>query len=159
MSNDTVLDEHILSMVQRLELAEQADLQAHLKEIGYDIPQATLSRKLKKLKCAKVAGIYKIVDFQTSNLPLILNIQVSEQGLIVLHTQPSNASSLALFIDKKYVAFSPKQTSGSGILGTIAGDDTVLLIIKSRACLDSVLALLQQDFPYLNLPTATTGAL
>lgn len=47
MSYDNVLDGHILSIVQTQEIPEQIDLQNKLKERGYDIPQATLSRRLK----------------------------------------------------------------------------------------------------------------
>lgn len=150
MSQDTILDEHILNIVQTEEIAEQIDLQNSLKNRGYVIPQATLSRRLKKLKIAKISGIYQIVDFNVPNLPLVLNIQVSDFGLIVLHTHPGNASSLAYFIDKKYVSFSLQNTKNSGVLGTIAGDDTVLLIIKDKQELKNVLELLQSEFPYLN---------
>lgn len=151
MSYDNILDGHILSVVQTQEIAEQVDLQSSLKERGYDIPQATLSRRLKKLKIAKVAGIYRVVDFNMPSLPLVLNLQISDYGLVVLHTHPGNANSLASFIDKKYVAHPPQDLNKLGILGTIAGDDTVLLIVKSKAHLDSVLHLIQEDFPYLKI--------
>lgn len=149
MSQDPVIDGHILNIVQTEEIAEQSDLQKCLKERGYEIPQATLSRRLKKLKIAKVDGAYQILGLNTPNLPLVLNMQISDYGLIVLHTHPGNANSLAFFIDRKYVSFSQHSNEKSGILGTIAGDDTVLLIIKGDDCLNNVLQLLRQDFPYL----------
>jgi transcriptional regulator of arginine metabolism len=152
MSYDNVVDGHILSIVQTQEIPEQGDLQKILKERGYDIPQATLSRRLKKLRIAKIAGIYRVIDFNTPNLPLVLNIQISDSGLIILHTHPGNANSLASFIDRKYVAYSPQFIDKSEILGTIAGDDTILLIVKSKAYLASVLQLLQEEFPYLTMP-------
>lgn len=152
MSYDNVLDGHILSLVQTQEIPEQIDLQNKLKERGYDIPQATLSRRLKKLKIAKVAGVYRVVDFNMPSLPLVLNIQISDMGIIVLHTHPANANSLASFIDRKYVAFSPQSPSNSDILGTIAGDDTVLLIIRSKDKLPKVLELIREEFPYLKIP-------
>lgn len=149
MSQDNLLDGHILNIVQTVKIAEQIDLQNSLKERGYSIPQATLSRRLKKLKIAKIAGIYQVVDFNMPNLPLVLNIQVSDLGLVVLHTHPGNASSLAYYIDKKYISFSPQAIKNTGILGTIAGDDTVLLIIQSKERLNDVLQLLRAEFPYL----------
>nr|WP_241480480.1 hypothetical protein [Legionella norrlandica] len=42
-----------------------------------------------------------------------------------------------------------KETSNSGILGTIAGDDTVLLIIKSKSYQQKVNDILRKEFPYL----------
>ncbi|MBS9528950.1 MULTISPECIES: arginine repressor [Wolbachia] len=145
--HDNTLGEHILNIIQNHEILEQSDLQTLLKERGHNIPQATLSRKLKKLKIAKVAGVYKVIDINQYQLPLILNMQISDFGLIVLHTQPGQASSLAYFLDKKYVLNS---SNNIGIIGTIAGDDTVLLIIKSKAELNKVLQSIYETFPYLS---------
>ncbi len=86
------------------------------------------------------------------SLPIVLNIQVAESGLIVLHTHPGNANSLAYCIDRKYVTFHSQDPKNSGILGTIAGDDTVLLIIQSPAKLATVIQLLRDEFPYLMIP-------
>ncbi|MDR3502629.1 MAG: ArgR family transcriptional regulator [Legionella sp.] len=149
MSQDALLDGHILNIVQTEKISEQIDLQKSLTERGYTIPQATLSRRLKKLKIAKVAGVYQVVDFNIPNLPLVLNIQISDFGLIVLHTHPGNANSLAYYIDKKYVSFSMQSNKNTGILGTIAGDDTVLLIVKSKEKQEEIVQLLRAEFPYL----------
>jgi len=149
MSQDPALDGHILNIVQTEQIEEQIDLQNSLKERGYIIPQATLSRRLKKLKIAKIGGTYQVVDFNLPNLPLVLNMQISEYGLIILHTHPGNANSLAFYIDRKYVSFSLQNTQNSSILGTIAGDDTVLLIVKNKEQLPHVIQLLQDEFPYL----------
>jgi transcriptional regulator of arginine metabolism len=152
MSGDTVLDGHIIHIIQNQDICEQNDLQNALKKSGYDIPQATLSRRLKKLGIAKVFGIYKIIDFKQPNLPLVLNIQVSEFGLIILHTHPGNANSLAYFIDQKYVTYHTKNPKNSRILGTIAGDDTVLVIIQGKKYLQYVLTIMDREFPYLGMP-------
>ncbi|MCW8450963.1 arginine repressor [Legionella quinlivanii] len=150
MTHDSQLDHLILSIVQIKPIAEQADLQASLKEKGYDIPQATLSRRLKKLKIAKVGGIYQLIEpQQASGLPIVTNIQYSQYGLVVLQTHPGNANSLAYYLDRKYVAFNSLEETSSGILGTIAGDDTILLIIRGPADLDGVKRLLKKEFPYI----------
>lgn len=149
---DRTLEGHILSIVQNYEIHEQIDLQKLLKERGYDIPQATLSRRLKKLNISKVSGVYKMVDTSHSYFPMVLNMQISEFGLIVLHTYPGHANSLAYSLDKKYVSYSPKNLKNSGILGTIAGDDSVLLIVKDKAALKNVTKILSEEFPYLETP-------
>ncbi|MBA8758636.1 ArgR family transcriptional regulator [Wolbachia pipientis] len=148
--HDNTLGEHILNIIQNHEILEQSDLQTLLKKRGYNISQATLSRKLKELKIAKVAGMYKVIDINQYRLPLILNMQISDFGLIVLHTQPGQASSLAHFLDQKYVIYSLNNSKNIGIIGTIAGDDTVLLIIKSKAELNKVLQSIYETFPYLS---------
>lgn len=150
MDRDKILDGYIIDIIQNNEIREQKDLQEILKERGHNVPQATLSRHLKKLKIAKVGGIYNIIDFSQQNLPMILNLQISEYGLIVMHTHPGQANSLAYYIDRKYVSYSYKESSGA-ILGTIAGDDTVLLITKSQKALKEVLTILQKTFPYLKI--------
>ncbi len=148
--HDNTLGEHILNIIQNHEILEQSDLQTLLKKRGYNISQATLSRKLKELKIAKVAGMYKVIDINQYRLPLILNMQISDFGLIVLHTQPGQASSLGYFLDQKYVIYSLNNSKNIGIIGTIAGDDTVLLIIKSKAELNKVIQSIYETFPYLS---------
>jgi transcriptional regulator of arginine metabolism len=149
MDRDSALDGHILNIVQNHDIFEQSDLQNLLKERGFDIPQATLSRRLKKLKIAKVSGTYKVIDFNQPHLPLVLNIQISDFGLIVLHTHPGQANTLAYYFDQKYVTYAPISPKNSGILGTIAGDDTVLLIVKSKTELKQVLEIIKAELPYL----------
>ncbi len=150
MDRNKVLDRYILDIIQTTEIREQKDLQEVLKERGQEVPQATLSRHLKRLKIAKIDGIYKVIDFLQQSLPLVLNLQISEYGMIVMHTHPGQANSLAYFIDRKYVSYTHKE-SANGILGTIAGDDTVLLIIKGKESLKEVLITIHQAFPYLKI--------
>lgn len=149
MLQETVLDGHILNIIQNNEISEQSELQDLLQSRGFDIPQATLSRRLKKLKIAKVAGVYQVIEFNQPHLPLVLNMQVSDFGLIVLHTNPGQASGLAYFWDQKYGNYSSKNNISTGIIGTIAGDDTILIIIKSKSDLENVLGLIHKEFPYL----------
>lgn len=148
MTYDPRLDELILTLVEMENIAEQSELQQRLKQRGYEVPQATISRRLKKLKIAKVEGYYKAVDYSQPGLPLVLAIKASDSGLIVLHTHPGNANSLAYYIDRKYVDFTHSETDAP-IMGTVAGDDTVLLILNKQADLQRVLDLLQSEFPYL----------
>ena len=99
---------------------------------------------MKKLKLAKVNGFYQCVQKRPTHLPLILKINIAESGLIVLHTHPGNANALAAFFDQHYV-----NNFECGVIGTIAGDDTILMIIKSKDYLKSVLTMLKRDFAYL----------
>lgn len=149
MAHDQVIEGHILNLVQTHQIHEQSELQALLQERGYDIPQATLSRKLKKMKIAKVEGSYKVVQFNMPLLPPILNLQISEAGIIVLHVHPGQANSLGYYFDQKYVSYSPHTPNNTGILGTIAGDDTLILIIRSKTDLPTVLTAIYEDFSYL----------
>ncbi|HLX54062.1 MAG TPA: hypothetical protein VKR58_08970 [Aquella sp.] len=149
MEPKKLIENHILNIIQNEPVREQADLQDILKKRGYEVPQATLSRKLKKLNIAKVDGIYKIVDFNTSSLPIVLSMKISDFGIIVLHTQPGNANNLGYFIDQKYVNYDIYDTQEYPILGTIAGDDTLIVIVKNKDALKEAQALFESLFPYL----------
>lgn len=149
MSFDNKLDEYILNLVQSNDVSEQGDLQKILKEHGFDVSQATLSRHLKRLKIVKIAtGVYKATDTQLTHVPLVLNILVSDFGMLILHTLPGHANGLAYVIDQRYVNQQPHENKGGDILGTIAGDDTVLVIVKDKSALERVVALLREDFSY-----------
>ncbi len=143
MQSNKIMEDYILSIIQNNNISEQTDLQNMLKEKNQNISQATLSRKLKKMNISKIAGFYKIESFIHRHTPIILSLEASESGIIVLHTHPGNASNLAYFIDQKYV--SPK------ILGTIAGDDTVMLILKQNDDVYPISELLKKDFPYIDI--------
>jgi transcriptional regulator of arginine metabolism len=130
-------------------ISTQEELITKLREEGIDCTQATLSRNLRQLGVARVpdgAGAYRysmpgsavasVAPFNLNIVPVIRDI-VEAQGLMVIRTLPGNASNTAFFID------------GAGryeIAGTIAGDDTILVIPRDgitnsqlHACLEIVL--------------------
>lgn len=142
------LEEHIKNLVQYQEIREQSLLQDALKVRGYDLPQATLSRRLKKLNIAKVGGVYRLIQSATPILPHVMAIKVSKFGFVVIQTLPGNANALAYFLDQTY-AHAPQ--SNSGILGTVAGDDTVLVLIEGPDVMADTLSLLKKHFPHVTL--------
>lgn len=126
----------IKKIIQTNKINSQDDLMRLLRNKGIKIAQATLSRDLKALKIAKAhdseAGYIYItpeagrIERKKSNTKVnflsdgFLNIQFSG-NLAVLNTHPGYASSIAALIDNA----APYE-----IIGTIAGDDTVLLIMR-----------------------------
>lgn len=149
MSKYEKLDAHILNILQNQDVAEQSELQSFLAERDYEVPQATLSRRLKKLNVAKVGGFYRILDYNQPHIPIVVNMQISEFGYVVLHTHPGCANALAIYLDKLYVSFSPRTNEERLLMGTIAGDDTVLLMVKNSEGLEKLITLIEEDFPYL----------
>lgn len=149
LAHDQVVDGHIVHIVQQQEIKEQSHLARELQKRGFDLPQATLSRRLKKLNVVKVGGAYKVLSQPTAVLPQVLSVKKSDFGFLVLHTHPGNANSLAYYFDQKYVAYHENEKTDSHLLGTIAGDDTVLVLLKNAQSADIVLSLLRADFPYL----------
>ncbi len=112
----------------------QDELLVKLKQNGFNLTQATLSRDLKMLQVAKsphpVKGyVYSIPENETNNRPAQQSrINYLADGfkdlnfsgsLAVLRTMPGYASSIAAVIDG---------ANSWEILGTIAGDDTILIV-------------------------------
>lgn len=117
---------------------------------GFDVTQATLSRDIKELKIIKAPtprGSYAyqladaIVNSQENIMPLssfgFLSIEFSGQ-LAVIKTRPGYAMAIAGEIDSK---------ANQTILGTVAGDDTILLIPKDNISREEVLASLSSFIP------------
>jgi transcriptional regulator of arginine metabolism len=115
------------------EIGSQEELLKELNKEGYTLTQATLSRDLKELKIAKMPnseGRYcyrlhrnldvKVAKNQTVHIDGSVSL-VFSQNIAVLHTKPGYASVIAANIDACEDDF--------GVLGTIAGDDTVMIVM------------------------------
>lgn len=126
----------IRKVIQDGNVHSQEELLIKLKAKGFDLTQATLSRDLKEMQVAKVPhpakGYVYILSEGDNKTSTIEQNQVNyladgfrdlrfSGNLAVLRTQPGYASSIAAVIDK---------ANSWEILGTIAGDDTILIIMK-----------------------------
>ncbi len=125
MSRHPIEDEILLKCIKETTFAEQSDLQTALKNKGIEMPQATLSRRLKKLNVAKVNGVYQIVK-QNTSAP-VTRITQLPPNLIVINTLPGHAHSVAYIIDDEFV-----NEQIFGISGTIAGDDTIFMAVDGK---------------------------
>jgi transcriptional regulator of arginine metabolism len=129
----------ILRLVSVERVGNQEELRRRLAQQKLRVTQATLSRDLQELKLVKTTEGYKpgtaVPDDVASMPPLtralrefLLDIRPAE-NLLVLKTPPSGAQPLAAAVDG---AKFPE------IAGTIAGDDTVLIITPSRKTRESL---------------------
>src|SRR5260221_396250 len=128
----------ILRLVSGERIANQDDLRRRLASQRLRVTQATLSRDLQELKLVKTHEGYKQTaapEEAAHLLPLtralgefLLDIRPAE-NLLVLKTPPSGAQPLAAAVDG---AKFPE------IAGTIAGDDTVLIITPTKKSRDSL---------------------
>lgn len=122
--------EAIKEIIAHTTIGSQDSLLESLIDKGFNATQATLSRDLKQLKITKILtddGIYKYVIPFTNyasktigNTREIISIDFSGQ-LAVIKTRAGYANGIASDIDQQLAEL---------ILGTIAGDDTILLIPK-----------------------------
>lgn len=129
----------ILRLVSHERIANQEDLRRRLAQQRMRVTQATLSRDLQELKLVKTTAGYKTgstLPEETSAVPpltralreFLLDIRPAE-NLLVLKTPPSGAQPLAAAVD---AAKFPE------IAGTVAGDDTVLIITPNRKTRESL---------------------
>lgn len=145
----------IRAIISKHEVGSQEELLQLLDNDGFTLTQATLSRDLKFLKVAKSVNnkgeyVYTLPDNNVNNIsslhkvkPIVSRGFISLQfsaNIAVIRTLPGYASGMAYHIDN--------QTNGD-ILGTIAGDDTIMLVLKEGANYQDVneyLALILSNF-------------
>ena len=141
-------------IISSTQLGSQEELLQALAAEGFELTQATLSRDLKQLKVAKAATMqgkyvyvlpndimYKRSGDQSATEMLMNNGFISMQfsgNLAVIKTRPGYASSMAYDIDNREF---------SDIIGTIAGDDTILLVLREGADQRSVRSYLSIIIP------------
>lgn len=130
------LENVLMSVVLSHELSEQSEILEKLRQHHIEIGQATLSRWLKKLQIVKVNNRYQMLNQNLLTRLPIISVKISLPNLMVLHTLPGNANALAYQIDQKMTnnshADDSQQNYYEGVLGTIAGDDTVLVIMQDE---------------------------
>jgi transcriptional regulator of arginine metabolism len=142
----------IRMIVSSQALESQEELQIELDKAGYPCTQTTLSRDLKQLRISKVRGrngrsVYALPrEGQFVPAPTREEIdrgkwaaQISG-NLLVIHTPPGHANMVAYDIDcKQHPLF----------LGTVAGDDTILVVLAERAEREEVRQILHEMYPPL----------
>lgn len=130
--------ETIKMLLSSKEIGNQEDLLNELRSEGIVVTQATLSRDLKRLKVAKAASmngnyVYVLPNetlYRRVHTPAKASEMMTTSGITginfsknigVIHTKPGYASSVAYNIDNAEIP---------DILGTIAGDDTIFIVIN-----------------------------
>lgn len=117
-------------------IESQEELLKHLFAEGHQVTQATLSRDLKAMNVAKIAygDTYKYIlpdptinQLSTANKSSIfladgLHSLAFSGNIAVIKTMPAFASGVAAYLDEARV---------KGVLGSVAGDDTVILVLHA----------------------------
>ena len=131
----------IREIVREGRYASQEELREALAERGFDVTQATLSRDIRELRLLKVpdaegGSAYMLPPEAWDQTPklerLLAALFVGAEGtgnLLVLKTLAGGAQPVAVAIDWE---------EWPEVLGTIAGDDTILLILRNAALLGTV---------------------
>lgn len=133
MKNKEERLEAISSLLTSEEVGSQEELLQKLNIFGFDLTQATLSRDLKLLKVIKAPGkdgryVYSLPKKNQSlmetngafSLRGVVSLEFSG-NLAVVKTHPGFANGIASIIDNQLP---------QSIIGTIAGDDTIVMVLK-----------------------------
>lgn len=127
----------ILDLIDKNEIETQEDLSARLRDIGFETTQATVSRDIKELRLIKIlsaSGKYKYAaaakeseNSFTERLRNIFKECVTNidfaQNMVVIKTLPGLGPAAASAIDVMRVPH---------VVGTLAGDDTVFIVMRSE---------------------------
>ncbi len=132
----------ILDIIGRRPVSNQKDLVRSLGRRGFRVSQTTVSRDVRRLGLLKVpldGGGFRYAPAAQAARPVRPNVERAMrqfvtgvgqgEALLVLRTRSGNANALAVVID---------QAGWPEVAGTIAGDDTVLLVLGNVAARDRI---------------------
>ena len=117
----------ILKLIRAKSIHTQEELAHALAGVGVEATQVTLSRDMRELGLVKTPEGYKELEANSEKIAPDLATLVSEflqdvrlaQNLLVVKTTPGGANSMAVALD---------QADWPQIVGTVAGDDTILIV-------------------------------
>ncbi|MBE5734155.1 MAG: arginine repressor [Clostridiales bacterium] len=137
----------IKTLIENYEISTQEELTQLLTEKGYNVSQSTISRDMNELGLTKVAGLEKKFKYACADIreqevtPQMISLfnQVTlsmenANNLIVIKTLAGNAGTAGMVIDQMHFKC---------VLGTVAGDDTLLVIAKSNSDAEMILRVLR----------------
>jgi transcriptional regulator of arginine metabolism len=123
--NKTYRQGQILRLIRSHKVFTQESLANELAALGIPAKQVTLSRDMRELGLVKTPEGYRQVSaggvgpsIETIMAEFLLEVRIA-QNLLVLKTSPGHANSIAIALD---------QEDWPEVVGTIAGDDTILVI-------------------------------
>lgn len=152
MSKKTDRLDTIRSLIETESVSSQEELLELLRNMGVEATQSTLSRDIKELKAVKVPDrekgyIYVLPEAISAGQPAdkissvisenILSIDFSG-NIAVLKTKPGYANAVAILIDNE---------DYDHIIGTIAGDDNIFIVMREGASREALLESLADIHP------------
>ncbi|MBQ5560082.1 MAG: arginine repressor [Lachnospiraceae bacterium] len=135
----------IIELINKYDIDTQEELTKRLQDAGFKVTQATISRDIRELKLTKVStddGKQKYVVLQGTESDLYDKyVQVLKTGylsmdraqnILVIKTVAGMAMAVAAALDELHI---------NGIVGSIAGDDTIMCAVRDN---DEVVKVMQQ---------------
>ena len=143
----TKRQQKILEIIASKEIDTQEELCDELNKSNFRVTQATISRDVKELRLYKVAGVQKKYRYASLDIDdgvnnrmtslykgCVLSINAAN-NLILVKTMRGNGSTVGVFVDSLKI---------NEIIGSVAGDDTLLIVVDSNEHTPVVVSLLQE---------------
>lgn len=111
----------ILELVRERPVHTQQELAAELSRLGLGTTQATVSRDLQELGLVRTGSGYRAGTVSATS-ELVLSITEVE-SMLVIRTPPGTANVVARAVDESGL---------DGVAGTVAGDDTIIVVLSDR---------------------------
>ncbi|HTT63344.1 MAG TPA: hypothetical protein VMG35_15925 [Bryobacteraceae bacterium] len=125
----------ILKLIRARSIHTQEDLARELQRAGIAATQVTLSRDIRELRLVKTPDGYREMlaeetgpSFATLAAEFLHDVRIA-QNLVVLRTSPGHANSVAVALDAE---------DWPEVVGTLAGDDTILVIAPDNVTAEKV---------------------
>ncbi len=140
----------ILELIEKYDIDTQDTLIKRLREVGYNVTQTTISRDIRQLNLVKGVtsrGTYKYIApevSRTDRVP-VLNSAITDSvvkieaagNIVVIKTFSGMANAIAVCVDSLH---------HDDIVGSVAGDDTILLVIKEKDAAETLAEELKVSF-------------
>ncbi len=129
----------ILELIATRSLRTQEEVAEALSAEGWPVTQSSVSRDIAALRLVKVNGAYRrpVVVARPSDDPdqrriaeALIGVEAAGEALVVLRTPPGEASRVGAALDR---------LSWPGVIGTLAGDDTIFVAVRDAVAQRAVL--------------------
>lgn len=140
----------ILDIIEKYDIDTQEALIEKLKEDGYNVTQTTISRDINQLKLVKAVtavGTYKYIvpDVKRENNRTVMNSALTDavtkieaaKNIVVVKTLSGMANAIAVCVDS---------LNHNEIVGSVAGDDTIIIVTKDDAVAEAMTVNLKTAF-------------
>lgn len=149
MSQRSERHARIIEIINSKDVETQDELCIHLKNLGYDVTQATICRDVKELGLVKISSDDKHYKYAYMDEPrggskpklsilfkeIVLKIRIAG-NLLVVKTMAGSANTAAAFIDALAL---------DNVVGCIAGDDTIFVAVDNAENTRTVLEKLNES--------------
>lgn len=133
----------ILELIRENNIETQSDLLEKLKVEGFKVTQATVSRDIKEMRLIKVLGNDGVYKYSAETIPqsdekshsylfvtAVISVEYS-RNIVVIKTKTGMAQAVCAYLDSR---------SRLGVLGSIAGDDTIFVVTRTDSVSVSLVA-------------------